>query len=319
MTTTRSCPTAAASRFRADVIRGLRAPRKYLPCKYFYDNIGSELFEKITRLPEYYPTRTESALMALQAVEMADLLGRRCLLAEYGSGSSAKTRLLLDHLREPAGYVPIDVSGEHLLRSARALAADYPALEVLPLCADFTGPLRLPAPRVRPARTVVYFPGSTVGNFTPPEAAALLRRTAQLCGPGGALLLGADLRKEPRVIEEAYNDEQGVTAAFNINLLARINRELGADFDLDQFAHRAFFDAALGRIEMHLVSRRDQRASVGGEAFFFAEGESIHTENSYKYTLRDLYEMAEAGGFEVGRVWTDPLAYFSVSYLSARP
>jgi dimethylhistidine N-methyltransferase len=309
--------TPPTDQFRADVLRGLSAPAKELPCKYFYDEAGSELFERITGLEEYYLTRTELAVMEWHAAEMAGLLGERCLLIEYGNGSSTKTRLLLDRLRDPAGYVPIDVAAEQLARSAAAIAVEYPHVEVLPVCADFTGPVELPVPRKPPARRVVYFPGSTVGNFTPAETVALFRRAAALCGAGGGMLLGADLRKDRRVLEAAYDDRQGVTAAFNRNLLARINRELGADFAVEQFAHRAFYNAAEGRIEMHLVSRRDQQAHVGGATFSFATGESIRTEYSYKYRLRDLQDLAEAGGFEVARFWTDEREYFSVHYLTA--
>ena len=309
---------AATKQFRADVLRGLGAPRKELPCKYFYDEVGSELFEQITELEEYYPTRTELGIMERHSGEMAGLLGSRCLLIEYGSGSSIKTRLLLDHLREPAGYVPIDVSGEYLHRSARALGKEYPDIKVLPLCADFTRPLALPACRKAAARRVVYFPGSTLGNFAPEAALALLRQTAILCGRDGGLLLGIDLQKDPRVIEAAYNDRRGVTASFNRNILVRINRELGADFDIEQFAHRAFYNAAQKRIEMHLVSRRDQVVRVGGVPFVFATGESIHTENSCKYSLPALADLAGAGGFALERVWTDERQYFSVAYLTLR-
>jgi dimethylhistidine N-methyltransferase len=300
------------------VLRGLRATPKTLPCKYFYDEAGSELFERITALEEYYPTRTELAIMERYAPEMAALLGRHCLLVEYGSGSSTKTRLLLDHLRDPLGYVPIDVSGEFLRRSANALAAEYPDVEVQPLCADFTGPLVLPAPRSPTARRVVYFPGSTIGNFTPGMAGALLRQTATLCGPGGCLLLGADLQKDPLVLEAAYNDRRGVTAAFNRNLLERINRELGGDFALDQFSHRAVYNTRQGRIEMYLVSRRAQSVHIGDAEFFFAEGEAICTEYSYKYNLRGLTFLGARGGFDVQRVWTDDKAYFAVLCLSVR-
>jgi dimethylhistidine N-methyltransferase len=321
--TTQQMPSAnvfndAARQFRFDVLRGLGAAKKELPCKYFYDEAGSALFEQITELEEYYPTRTERGIMARHAAEMAGLLGPRCLLIEYGSGSSLKTRHLLDRLRDPAGYVPVDVSGEHLDRSARALGEEYPGIEVLPLCADFTRPLGLTACRKAAARCVVYFPGSTLGNFVPEAAVALLRQTAVLCGRGGGLLLGIDLQKDPRVIEAAYNDRGGVTAAFNRNILVRINRELGADFDAKQFAHRASYDVAQGRIEMHLVSRRDQVVRVGGVPFFFARGESIHTENSFKYSLPALAELAEAGGFDVGHTWTDPRQYFGVVYLTVR-
>ena len=302
-------------RFRADVLRGLLAPVKTLPCKYFYDEAGSALFEQITELEEYYPTRTELGIMGRHAAEMAALLGPRCLLIEYGSGSSAKTRLLLDRLCDPAGYVPVDVSGEFLRRSARELGEEYRDLEVQPLCADFTRPLRLPACRKAAARRVVYFPGSTLGNFTPEGALALLRQTARLCGYDGGLLLGIDLRKDPGVIEAAYNDRRGVTAAFNRNILVRINRELGGGFDIEQFAHRAFYNAALGRIEMHLVSRRDQVVRVG-VPISFAAGESIHTENSYKYSLLALAKLAEASGFTAEHVWEDERRYFCVAYLT---
>jgi L-histidine Nalpha-methyltransferase len=308
----------AARQFRADVLRGLGAPKKELPCKYFYDKVGSELFEQITELEEYYPTRTELGIMERHASEMAGLLGQRCLLIEYGSGSSLKIRLLFDQLRELAGYVPIDVSGEYLHRSARALGEEYPDIEVLPLCADFTRQLAPPTCRKAAARRVVYFPGSTLGNFTPEAALALLRQTAILCGREGGLLLGIDLQKDPRVMEAAYNDRRGVTAAFNRNILVRINRELGADFDIEQFAHRAFYNAAQKRIEMHLVSRRDQVVRVGGAPFVFVKGESIHTENSYKYSLPDLADLAWASGFAVERVWTDERQYFSVAYLTLR-
>lgn len=309
------CPTLE---FRADVLHGLGSRPRSLPCRYFYDDIGSDLFEQITDLEEYYPTRTERAIMDQHAAEMASLLGPNCLLLEYGSGSSSKTRMLLDHLPEPAGYVPLDVSGGHLHRSAAALRAEYPGLEVLPLCADFTRPLRVPRPKRRADRRVVYFPGSTIGNFTPRAALTLLRRTARRCGPGGGLLLGVDLQKDPRVIEAAYNDARGVTAAFNRNLLARINRELGGDFDLDQFAHRAFYCTERGRIEMHLVSRRDQRVHIGNAEFSFTCGETIHTENSHKYRLGDLRALARDGGFEMVQSWTDERNFFCLAYFTVR-
>lgn len=305
-----------ARQFRADVLRGLRAPKKELPCKYFYDDVGSALFEKITELEEYYPTRTELGIMERYAGEMAGLLGPRCLLIEYGSGSSLKTRHLLDQLRDPAGYVPIDVSGKYLCCSAQSLSEEYPEIEVLPLCADFTRPLALPACGKAAARRVVYFPGSTLGNFTPKAALNLLQQTAILCGRDGGLLLGIDLQKDPHVIEAAYNDRKGVTAAFNRNILVRINRELDADFDIEQFVHRAFYNTAQGRIEMHLVSRCDQVVRVGGRPFFFATGESIHTENSHKYSLPALNDLAGAGGFAVDRVWFDERRYFCVAYLT---
>jgi L-histidine Nalpha-methyltransferase len=304
-----------SNRFRADVVRGLAAPHKEIPCKYFYDEAGSRLFDRICELDEYYPTRTERAIMEQHAPEMAALAGPGCLVAEYGSGSSVKSRLLLDHLESVAAYVPIDISREHLLASAAALAREYPTIEVLPVCADFTRPFELPAPAQKPRRRLVYFPGSTIGNFTPEEAVQLLRRTARLGGPGSVLLLGVDLKKEPKVLHAAYNDARGVTAAFNLNLLTRINRELGADFQVNQFWHYAFYNPAAGRIEMHLVSRKEQRVRIGADTFAFAEGESIRTEYSYKYNLTDLRHLASAGGFEVRQVWTDDRPFFCVLYL----
>lgn len=303
------------AQFRADVLDGLRAAAPHLPSKYFYDAAGSELFEQITRLDEYYLTRTELAIMREHATEMAGCLGRRCLLIEYGSGSSAKTRLLLDRA-DPAAYVPIDISGTALFEAAAALARDYPKVEVLPVCDDFAQPVELPAPRAAPARRVVYFPGSTIGNFTEVEAAALLDRTRALCGPGGGLLLGADLQKDVATLDAAYNDRRGVTAAFNRNLLVRINRELGANFDVEQFEHHAFYSTAHGRIEMHLVSRQAQRVDIGAARFLFPAGASIRTEYSYKYTLAGLEELAASGGFTIQRTWTDPRRRFAVVYLT---
>lgn len=308
---------SSVDRFRADVRRGLGLAAKELPCKYFYDEAGSRLFDRITELPEYYLTRTELALMRRSAREMADCLGPRCLLLEYGSGSSVKTPWLLEQLAEPAAYVPIDIAGPHLQRSATNLAARFPRLQVMPICADFTQPVPLPRLAIRYQRRAVYFPGSTIGNFTPAEAVPLLRQTAQLVGPGGALLLGTDLKKDPRVIEAAYNDSQEITAAFNRNLLVRINRELGADFQIEHFWHHAFYHPGEGRVEMHLVSQRDQCVHVGTHRFTFNEGESIRTEFSYKYSLADLRALAAAAGFEVRRVWTDADRYFTVQYLTA--
>jgi L-histidine N-alpha-methyltransferase len=304
--------------FLADVLRGLRAPVKELPCKYFYDEAGSALFERITMLDEYYLTRIEVSITRRHVAEMADLLGSRCLVIEYGNGTSAKTRLLLNQLRDPAGYVPIDVSGASLRASAQALAEEYPDIEILPVCADFCQPLQLPVPAKLAARRVVYFPGSTIGNFGPAETTALLRLTERLCGPGGGLLLGADLRKDQRVLEAAYNDAQGVTAAFNRNLLARINRELGADFVPEQFDHRAFYNALEGRIEMHLVSSKAQWVHVVDDEFFFPPGESIRTEYSYKFDLGALRDLAQAAGLDLKRTWMDDRHYFSVNYFDER-
>ena len=305
---------AEAERFEflSDVLVGLRKPQKELPCKYFYDEAGSKLFDQICDSPDYYPTRTELAIMRAHAPEMAAALGAGCQLVEYGSGSSLKTPLLLEQLPRPVVYVPVDVSGPHLLNAARAIARRFPEIEVTPVVADFTRPLKLPETSARVARRVVYFPGSTVGNFAPPAAAELLRNVARLVGPSGALLIGVDLKKDAATLERAYNDAAGVTAAFNLNLLDRINRELGADFVPTQFEHKAHYDAAHGRVEMHLVSRRAQTVTVGDCEIAFRPGETIHTENSHKYTLGEFRDLAARAGFERARVWTDAAELFSV-------
>jgi dimethylhistidine N-methyltransferase len=297
------------------VLAGLRRPRKRLPCKYFYDAEGSRLFDRICELPEYYLTRTELAIMHRHAGEMAAAIGRRATLIEYGSGSSTKTRVLLDRLDAPAAYVPIDISGEHLLRSAGALADVYPHVEVHPVCADYTTRFDVPEPQAPSRRRAVYFPGSTIGNFEPDDAARFLRGIARVCGPGGGLLIGVDLKKDPATLHAAYNDAAGVTAAFNLNLLARLNRDVDADFNVSAFAHYAFYNPRKGRIEMHLVSRAPQAVNVGGETIRFAQGESVFTESSYKYTLVDFAQLAVAAGFTPQRVWTDAERRFSVHYL----
>lgn len=301
--------------FLTDVLAGLSLPQKRLPSKYFYDAVGSRLFDRITELDEYYLTRTELAIMQQHAGAMAHRCGPRSLLVELGAGSLVKVRLLLDRLDHPAGYVPVDVSGEHLRAAAKDLGARYPDLGVYPVVADFTQSFE--APTVAAARRVVYFPGSTIGNFNPPEADALLRRVARLVGPGGGLLLGVDLHKAPAVLEPAYNDPEGITAAFNRNLLVRINRELGADFDPASFRHRAFYNRRRFRIEMHLVSVTEQRVRLCDRQFAFQAGESIHTENSYKYNLAKLAVRAAECGFQVDETWTDADRYFAVLYLTA--
>lgn len=304
--------------FRWQVLRGLRQARKQVPCKFFYDQRGSELFDQICQLPEYYPTRTELGIMARHAAHMAAALGPRCRVVEFGSGSSTKTRLLLDHLQDPAAYIPLDISREHLLDAARRIEAAYPGLSVLPVCADYTTRFSLPE-AAGALRTIIYFPGSTIGNFDPHEARAFLLAAAERAGAGGGLLIGVDLKKDPALLHRAYNDAAGVTARFNLNLLARINRELDADFDLDQFAHYALYNPRLGRIEMHLVSRRAQTASVGHHRFDFREGETIFTESSYKYTLDEFASLALASGWHVAQTWTDDQRLFSVQYLTCRP
>lgn len=302
--------------FLQDVVAGLRAPQKHLSAKYFYDRRGSDLFEQITRLPEYYPTRTELAILDSYGPEIAAGLPPGAALVEFGSGSTAKVRRLLPHLADLSTYVPIDVSEEFLRSEAEELGRDFPRLRVEPVAADFTKPVTLPDD-LRDAPKVGFFPGSTIGNFEPEIAAALLGSFARTLGAGATLIVGIDLVKDKAVLDAAYDDAAGVTAAFNLNLLARINRELGADFDLDAFAHQAFFDENLGRIEMHLVSRRSQLVTVAGVPFHFASGETIHTENSYKYTVPGFRALARGAGWEHARVWTDPDALFSVHALTA--
>ena len=306
------CPDTSS--LREEVLAGLQQSPKSLPSKFFYDERGSKLFDAICELDEYYPTRTEKALMDAHIGDITDALGPGVRLVEYGSGSSDKTRILLDHLTDPAGYVPIDISREHLVQAAEALAADYPGLPVLPVCADYTASFDLPAPELPMARTVIYYPGSTIGNFERDEARAFLEHIAGLIAPSGGLLIGVDLQKDPGVLRAAYNDAEGVTAAFNKNVLRRINRELGANFDLGRFRHQAIYNEDEGRIEMHLVSEAAQRVTIDGVEIPFAEGERIVTEYSYKYTLEGFGELADAAGLCVERVWTDARAYFSVQY-----
>ena len=304
--------------FLRDALAGLSQPQKAIPAKYFYDTRGSLLFEAITRLPEYYPTRTETGILAAHAGEMADLIGPEAVLIEFGAGASRKVRILLDALRRPALFMPIDISGEHLRQAAQALDADYPALRVVPVVGDYTQRLDLPRDgAAADAKRVVFFPGSTIGNLTPDEARAFLGKTAGLLRGGGALLIGVDLKKDPAILHAAYNDAAGVTAAFNLNLLVRMNRELGADFDLATFRHRAFYNEAAGRVEMHLVSLRPQTVHLAGHAFPFAAGESIHTENSYKFTVEEFQHLAAGAGFAPARAWTDPDRLFSLHYMRA--
>lgn len=307
---------SSTGQFLSDVLTGLRNRPRTLPCKYFYDEAGSALFERICRLEEYPLTRTELALMHQHAGEIAGLLGAHCLLIEYGSGSGEKTEMLLERLIEPAGYVPVDLSRAFLKQTVDRLAGRMPRLTARPLHADFTQCLTLPTEFGPAARRAVYFPGSTIGNFTPDEAVALFRQAATLCGPGGAMVVGADLKKDPAQLHAAYNDREGVTAAFNLNLLTRINRELRADFRLDRFWHYAPYRPTNGRVEMYLVSRCTQKIHVADQEFAFTEGESIQTEYSYKYNRDDLRALAEAGGFRLARLWMDEPRTFAVAYLT---
>jgi L-histidine Nalpha-methyltransferase len=298
-----------------ELIDGLRQPEKMISPKYFYDERGSQLFDEITRLPEYYPTETELGIMQDNIGEITSLVGKQASLIEFGSGSSLKTRVLLEHLDELAAYVPVDISEDHLLESARQIQEEFPDLDVLPVVADFTHPFQLPSPKVMPVRNIVYFPGSTIGNFTVDAAREMLEVMYEEAGAGGALLIGVDLQKDPAIIERAYNDSAGVTAEFNRNMLRHLNREFGADFDLDAFAHSAEYNEREGRIELRLVSEQDQEFTVGHATFSIDKDEAILTEYSHKYTLEGFAAMGEAAGFRVERVWMDDAKLFSVQYL----
>ena len=305
-----------ASEFALDLMHALASRPRSISPKYFYDEEGSRLFDRICELPEYYPTRTELAILADNAEEIAAHMGPQAELVEFGAGSLRKVRLLLDAMDQPARYLPIDISGEHLAHAAATLQFEYPDLEVQTMVADYTKRLMLPALWPGSRRRVGFFPGSTIGNFTPDEALHFLKSAGQVLR-GGALLLGADLVKDPDVLHAAYNDAQGVTAAFNLNLLARANRELGTDFVLDRFAHSAFYNAPHQRIEMHLLSRRRQQVALGGECYEIGEGETLHTENSCKFTIEGLRALAIRAGFRPGPVWTDAERLFSVHWLHA--
>jgi dimethylhistidine N-methyltransferase len=302
--------------FRNDVVNGLRKPQKELPCKYLYDEYGSGLFESICSLDEYYIPRTETAIMKRAVKEIADILGPDVLLIEYGSGSSTKTHILINTLNHIAAYVPIDIAGEQLAGAAAHLISSYPQLQVLPVCADYTCEFTLPEPSGPVTRRIAYFPGSTIGNFEREEAKQFLANIAKLCGPCGGLLIGVDLKKDPAVLHKAYNDRNGVTARFNLNILERINRELDGKFDTGSFEHYAFYNPKESRIEMHLVSRKDQEVSLDSTRVSFARGESIWTENSYKYNSEEFAQLAVEAGFSVEKVWTDEQHWFSVQYLT---
>jgi L-histidine Nalpha-methyltransferase len=300
------------SSFLEEVLTGLALPQKALPSKYFYDARGCRLFEQICELPEYYPTRTELAIMREHAAAMAKFLGPDCQLIEFGSGSSRKTHILIEHLQPPL-YVPIDIAGEAMQAAADGLAQAFPWLNINGVCADYTKLLTLPVfVGVPIRRKAVYFPGSTIGNFTPEEAIEFLQRAQRMVGTGGALLIGVDLKKDKPVLDAAYDDAAGVTAAFNLNLLARINHELGGNFQLRRFRHRAFYDEDRGRIEMHLESRAAQFAHVGGERFRFGQGETIRTEISCKYSVDEFRAVAQRAGFAPSQTWIDADRLFSV-------
>ena len=304
-----------AVNFRKDVLEGLARPQKALPPKYFYDAQGSTLFERICRLREYYPTRTELLITRKNLRDMARFVGKRCALLEYGSGESLKTRLLIGALA-PSVYMPVDISAPALRSAVKRLLREFPRLGIVAITADFSHPLTVPAYRGT-ARRVVYFPGSTIGNLTPEEAQAFLKMTRAQVGPRGAMIVGVDLKKDANILHAAYNDAQDVTATFNLNLLARINRELGGDFDLRRFAHYAFYNPLAGRIEMHLVARDAHAVNIGNYRFSFERGESIHTENSYKYSVPQFERLAANAGFEPAKLWTDARGWFGVFGLRA--
>lgn len=300
----------------AEIIAGLSQQQKRILPKYFYDPRGCELFDAICGLPEYYPTRTELAIMRFNARAMAGRLGPACALIEIGCGNSEKTRLLLEALR-PQVFVPVDIAREQLESSCNALARLLPEMPILALRADFGQPIALPVADLRQARRrVLYFPGSTIGNYTPPEARAFLARWAPLLGAGGGALIGVDLKKDDALLNAAYNDAQGVTAEFNLNVLRHINRVLGADFDLAAFRHRSFYSAEHGRIEMHLVSLKEQRVTIRGQRFELRAGETIHTEDSCKYGIAEFQDLGRAAGFEPVECWTDDRSLFSVHYFA---
>jgi dimethylhistidine N-methyltransferase len=304
-----------ADNFREDVIAGLSLPQKTLPPKYFYDARGSRLFEAICRLKEYYPTRSELSLTRRHLGDIVRFAGVGGTLIEYGSGDSLKTRLLIRALR-PAAYVPVDISEDALRHAASRLRREFPGLDILAVTGDFSRPLKIPVAQGK-GRRVVYFPGSTIGNLTPQEAQVFLRMTRGQVGPSGAMLVGVDLKKDANVLHAAYNDAKGVTAAFNLNLLERINCELQGDFDLGRFRHYAFYNAALGRIEMHLVSLLRQNVNVGRYRFGFEAGETIHTENSCKYSIDEFRALAADAGFRGEKVWLDRKGLFSLHGLVA--
>ena len=310
--------TSPCDGFLSEVIAGLSQPQKALPCKFLYDEEGSSLFNEICELEEYYPTRTENQILRDNINEIAGLIGRECRLVEFGSGTSSKTRHLLRHLPSMSGYIPIDISGSQLIESAIRLAGEFPDLEICPLEADYCEVAEIPDTIRNPRRTVAFFPGSTIGNFDPAAAVDFLRNIALLCGGDGGLLIGVDRQKPKWILEPAYNDRKGVTARFNLGILARANRELGADFDLSAFRHRAPYNEVQNRIEMHLVSKRAQTVHLDSREFSFEEGEYITTEHSYKYTPAGFAGLASRAGFELVRNWEDRNQLFSVFYLRVR-
>ena len=302
--------------FFSEVLQGLQRQPRQIPPKFFYDERGSELFDAICRTDEYYLTRTEQQLLQRHAVDIAGLIGERCLLIEPGSGNSKKVRLLLDELK-PAAYLPMDISREFLYQAAGQVARDYPWLEVHATCVDFTAEFSLPwCPA--DAHRLIFFPGSSIGNFGPEQAEHFLSNLKNMAGENGSLLIGVDLKKDPLILNAAYNDAQGLTAAFNLNLLYRIQRELGAEIKPQQFSHRAFYNDQLGRIEMHLVSQQQQAIKIGDQRFRFAADETIYTESSYKYSVQEFIELAARAGYVSRQVWVDADNLFSLHYFDVK-
>ncbi len=308
--------TPESSDFLAHVITGLSGNPRTLSCKYFYDERGAALFQKICELPEYYITRTEIGILDRNRSDIGSHLGANIELIGLGTGAGTKSRILIEALQDPAVYIPVDISEKQLRESAALFQEIFPDLEILPVCADYLQPVTLPSPRHKADRNVVYFPGSTIGNFEPNEAVEFLRRVANVCQLDGGLLIGVDLKKDQHVLEAAYNDDAGVTAQFNLNLLDRVNRELGADFDLDQWRHRAIYNAGAGRIEMYLISEIDQFVHLDEHKFHFRRGEKIITEFSYKYAPEEFAALAGKAGFEFVRMWTDDERLFGVFYFA---
>ena len=301
--------------FRDAVLAGLSATPKSLPCKFFYDQRGSALFEAICEVPEYYLTRTELSILETYAPTIAARIGAHCRLVELGSGASRKVRLLLDALEAPLAYVPVDISRGFLREAAASIAADFPGLEVIAVCADYTRPFALPQIAGPAGKTVGFFPGSTIGNFEPEAVVAFLSHCGQLLGPGAEMLIGADVKKDKAVLDAAYNDAAGLNAAFNLNLLHRIAKELDSDIAIDDFAHVAFYNPDEGRVELYIKSLRDQSAVTAGRRFSFAANEMIHTENSYKYAVAEFQALAARAGFRTLDTWTDAEGKFAVYYL----
>lgn len=302
------------SLMQQEVLKGLSKPQKQLPSKYFYDEKGSDLFEQITRLDEYYLTRSEKEILQSNIKEIEECIGTDVMLIELGSGSSYKTRFLLEELSDLSAYIPVDISEEFLLKTVNELRLEYPKISIIPVFADYTSHFELPVSEGAKQKQVVFFPGSTIGNFDPEEARAFLNNVVDITADNSEMLVGLDLKKDPEVLEAAYNDNLGITAQFNKNILTHLNRVLDADFDVEKFRHKAFYNEDAGRIEMHLVSSQKQAVTIDSHRIAIEEDETIHTENSYKYSL-DEFEELIADWYSVEKVWTDEKGYFSLQHL----